>query len=159
MLVTSAVGISVPSIFCILKFPGLPKIRNSHRFVAVVIQILIPLPEPRITNLWFWEVLGRSQSWLRTMQTDSRPLVQRSKSCACAKKWLCFFKFFRYFVRAGLVEKNNVFQYCCNIMVWTICMCSLEDLRSKVLNWGVFVFTWPIAFTFSCELENFVSML
>ena len=26
--------------------------------------------EPRITDLWFWEVLRQSQSWLRTMQTD-----------------------------------------------------------------------------------------
>ena len=25
--------------------------------------------EPCITDLWFWEVFGRSQSWLRTMQT------------------------------------------------------------------------------------------
>ena len=28
------------------------------------------LREPCITDLWFWEVLGQSQSWLRTMQTD-----------------------------------------------------------------------------------------
>ena len=58
-----------------------------------------------ITDLWFWEVLGQSQSWLRTMQTDlwklyttipaslnSRPPVQKSKSCTCAKTWLCSFK-------------------------------------------------------------------
>ena len=45
ILVISAVGISVPSIFCILNFytdPGLLKIWHSHRFVAVVIHILIP---------------------------------------------------------------------------------------------------------------------
>ena len=28
------------------------------------------LREPCITDLWFWEVLGQIQSWLRTMQTD-----------------------------------------------------------------------------------------
>ena len=28
------------------------------------------LLEPCITYLWFWEVLGQSQSWLRTIQTD-----------------------------------------------------------------------------------------
>ena len=28
------------------------------------------LREPCITDLWFWEVLGQSQSWLRTMRTD-----------------------------------------------------------------------------------------
>ena len=28
------------------------------------------LREPCITDLWFWEVVGQSQSWLRTMQTD-----------------------------------------------------------------------------------------
>ena len=55
------------------------------------------LRELCITDLWFWEVLGQSQSWLRTMQTDlwklyttipaslnSWPPVQKSKSCACA---------------------------------------------------------------------------
>ena len=63
------------------------------------------LRELCITDLWFWEVLGQSQSWLRTMQTDlwklyttipaslnSRPPVQKSRSCACAKTWLCSFK-------------------------------------------------------------------
>ena len=45
ILVISAFGISVPFIFCILNFytdPGLFKIWHSHRFAAVVIQILIP---------------------------------------------------------------------------------------------------------------------
>ena len=45
ILVISAFGISVPSIFCILNFytdPGLLKIWHSHRLVAVVIHILIP---------------------------------------------------------------------------------------------------------------------
>ena len=28
------------------------------------------LREQCITDLWFWEVLAQSQSWLRTMQTD-----------------------------------------------------------------------------------------
>ena len=57
------------------------------------------LREPCITDLWFWEVLGQSQSWLRTMQTDFWKLyvsslifefltpVLKLNSCACAKTW------------------------------------------------------------------------
>ena len=37
------------------------------------------LREPRITDLWFWEVLGQSQSWLRTMQTDLWKLYINSR--------------------------------------------------------------------------------
>ena len=61
--------------------------------------------QPCVTDLWFWEVLGQSQSWLRTMQTDfcessvsilaslnSWPPVENSNSCACVKTWLCSFK-------------------------------------------------------------------
>ena len=36
------------------------------------------LREPCITDLWFWEVLGQSQSWLRTMQTDLWKLYAHS---------------------------------------------------------------------------------
>ena len=35
--------------------------------------------EPCITDLWFWEVLGQSQSWLRTMQTDLWKLYVNSR--------------------------------------------------------------------------------
>ena len=37
------------------------------------------LREPCITDLWFWEVLGQSQSWLRTMQTDLWKLYVNSR--------------------------------------------------------------------------------
>ena len=37
------------------------------------------LREPRITEFWFWEVLGRSQSWLRTMWTDLWKLYVNSR--------------------------------------------------------------------------------
>ena len=37
------------------------------------------LGEPCITDLWFWEVLGQSQSWLRTMQTDLWKLYINSR--------------------------------------------------------------------------------
>ena len=37
------------------------------------------LREPCITDLWFWEVLGQSQSWLRTMQTDLWELYVNSR--------------------------------------------------------------------------------
>ena len=37
------------------------------------------LQEPCITDLWFWEVLGQSQSWLRTMQTDLWKLYVNSR--------------------------------------------------------------------------------
>ena len=61
------------------------------------------LREPCITDLWFWEVLGQSQSRLRMMQTDLWKLYvnshviefltacSKSNSCACAKTWLCSF--------------------------------------------------------------------
>ena len=32
-----------------------------------------------ITDLWFWEVLGQSQSWLRTMQTEKWKLYINSR--------------------------------------------------------------------------------
>ena len=35
--------------------------------------------DTRITDLWFWEVLGQSQSWLRTMQTDLWKLYINSR--------------------------------------------------------------------------------
>ena len=45
----------MPSIFFYSKIstdPGLPlKIRHSHRFVAVVIQFLIPLVTIHVTNM------------------------------------------------------------------------------------------------------------
>ena len=59
------------------------------------------LPEPCVTILWFWEVLGQGQCWLRTKQMDLwklyiilasmnlRQSVPNSKSCACANRWLC----------------------------------------------------------------------
>ena len=37
------------------------------------------LREPCTTDLWFWEVLGQSQSWLRTMQTDLWKLFINSR--------------------------------------------------------------------------------
>ena len=37
------------------------------------------LREPCITDLWFWEVLGQSQSWLRTMQMDLWKLYVNSR--------------------------------------------------------------------------------
>ena len=37
------------------------------------------LREPCITDLWFWEVLAQSQSWLRTMQTDLWKLYVNSR--------------------------------------------------------------------------------
>ena len=37
------------------------------------------LREPCITDLWFWEVLGQSKSWLRTMQTDLWMLYVNSR--------------------------------------------------------------------------------
>ena len=37
------------------------------------------LRESCITDLWFWEVLGQSQSWLRTMQTDLWKLYVNSR--------------------------------------------------------------------------------
>ena len=37
------------------------------------------LREPCITDLWFWEVLGQSQSWLRMMQTDLWKLYVNSR--------------------------------------------------------------------------------
>ena len=37
------------------------------------------LREPCITDLWFWEVLGQNQSWLRTMQTDLWKLYVNSR--------------------------------------------------------------------------------
>ena len=37
------------------------------------------LQEPCIADLWFWEVLGQSQSWLRTMQTDLWKLYINSR--------------------------------------------------------------------------------
>ena len=50
----------MPSIFCILKIstdPGLLKIRHSHRFVAVVIQFLIPLINTRCIVISSAEIL------------------------------------------------------------------------------------------------------
>ena len=45
--------------------------------------------EPCFTDLWFWEVLGQSQSWLRTMQTDLWKLYVNSRIfeflTACSK--------------------------------------------------------------------------
>ena len=35
--------------------------------------------EPCTTDLWFWEVLGQSQSWLRMMQTDLWKLYVNSR--------------------------------------------------------------------------------
>ena len=37
------------------------------------------LREPCITDLWFWEVLGQSLSWLRAMQTDLWKLYVNSR--------------------------------------------------------------------------------
>ena len=37
------------------------------------------LREPCINDIWFWEVLGQSQSWLRTMQTDSSKVYVNSR--------------------------------------------------------------------------------
>ena len=37
------------------------------------------LREPCITDLWLWQVLGQSQSWLRTMQTDLWKLYINSR--------------------------------------------------------------------------------
>ena len=37
------------------------------------------LTDPSIINLWFWEVLGQSQSWLRTMQKDLWKLYINSR--------------------------------------------------------------------------------
>ena len=37
------------------------------------------LREPCITDLWFWEVLGQSQNWLRMMQTDLWKLYVNSR--------------------------------------------------------------------------------
>ena len=37
------------------------------------------LRELCIADLWFWEVLGQSQSWLRTMQTDLWKLCINSR--------------------------------------------------------------------------------
>ena len=84
------------------------------------------LREPCITDLWFWEVLGQSQSWLRTMQTDlwkhyvnSRifeflTACQKSNSCACAKTRLCSFN-----VLDGLLQAR------------TYCTCTYSLLCAK----------------------------
>ena len=52
------------------------------------------IPELCITNLWFWEVLGQSQSWLRTLQTDLCKLHINSRifefATACPKiQFIC----------------------------------------------------------------------
>ena len=63
------------------------------------------LREPCLTDLWFWEVLGQSQSWLRTMQNGLvkalyqfshlwiLDLLSKNQTLAHAQKtWLCSFK-------------------------------------------------------------------
>ena len=69
--------ISVPSTFCILNSadPGLLKIRRSHRFVAEVIQFLIPLTG---------ELLGKSNKlresdlrWISILSRVSRNTSSR----------------------------------------------------------------------------------
>ena len=53
----------MPSIFCILKFLLIQvyrlKIRHSHRFVAVVIQILFPLIGKDIAFVKDWQGLEK----------------------------------------------------------------------------------------------------
>ena len=101
--------------------------------------------EPCITDLWFWEVLGQSQKWLRTMQTDlwklyttisaslnSRPPVQKSKSCACAKTWLCSFKILTVFALACMHMGKSIKFGQNSFILWYI---HVKNRPSDITRW------------------------
>ena len=79
------------------------------------------LREPCFTDLWFWEVLGQSQSWLRTMQTDLWKLYVNS----------CLFEFLTPCAKIKLLRMRK------NVIVFLSAVCvsvnSWWSGKSKIL--------------------------
>ena len=76
------------------------------------------LREPCITDLWFWEVLGQSQRWMRTLQTDLWKLYVNSRifefltpcsknqTLAHAQKRDCVPLNFKNIIHSGLIYNS-----------------------------------------------------